>query len=165
MSPSRIALIVCYLGANVVANLFVGKWGQPALVFTALALIPFDLASRDVLHDQWSGHGLKLKMFLLIATGSIITFAVNASALRVAIASTVAFATAAAVDTAVYQLLHDKSKLVRMNASNTLSAIVDSIVFPLVAFGGLSLTLSGTQAVLKILGGLVWAAVLVRIIR
>lgn len=165
MSVKLVSMVLFYLVANVAANLFVSRFGQAALVFTAFILIPFDLAARDILHDRWRGNALVPRMVTLIATASVITFAVNASALNIAIASTAAFVSAASIDTAVYHLLRDKSRLMRMNASNACSAVVDSIVFPMVAFGSLEAILSAAQSSLKFIGGFAWSIALVRFIK
>lgn len=149
-------LIASYLGAIVVSNLLVAAYGQPALVLTALVLIPFDLFSRDLLHERWHSSRLAMRMGALVAAGSVLSFALNNSSWRVSIASCVAFGLAATCDTVIYELLSHRSKRYRMTTSNTVSAIVDSVVFPLIAFGGLSWWLSASQAALKVAGGIAW---------
>jgi len=158
------AIIVLYISSNVIANLVVNSFGQAALVWTAFVLIPFDLASRDALHERWSGDRLALRMFALVAIGAVITFAINASALRIAIASSVAFTLSAIVDTAVYHSLRKRTLMIKMNASNICGAIADSIAFPLIAFGEIIWTLSAQQAGLKILGGAAWSLALARLL-
>lgn len=159
-------IIATYLACNVVANLVVAEYGQAALVWTAFILIPFDLASRDFLHEKWSKkNNLISKMFLLIVTASVLTYATNASAVNVAMASTIAFICAATVDTIVYHLLKSCRTIVKMNASNICSATIDSIIFPLIAFQAINLTLSASQTALKIAGGLLWSLLLARILR
>jgi len=140
--------------AIIIANAAVTRWGQAALIFTGLLLIPLDLVVRDVLHDHWQGR-ITLNMGALIAAGSVITYAMNNAAARVAIASAAAFATAAIIDTIVFVTVKG-SREKRMHASNTVSAVVDSIMFPLIAFGGITLVLTLSQAVLKITGGVLW---------
>ena len=147
-------LVTLYLLAIIVANAIVTKWGQPALIVTGFLLIPFDLLTRDVLHHHWQGR-LARNMGALIITGSVITYAMNHAAARVAIASAASFALAAIVDTLVFIFVRG-SKEKRMHASNTVSAVVDSVMFPLIAFGGLSLALTASQAALKIAGGAIW---------
>jgi len=151
-------LIASYLGAIVAANLLVAEYGQPALVLTALVLIPFDLFSRDLLHERWHSRRLALRMGALVAAGSFLSFVVNSSSWRVSVASCVAFGLAATCDTVIYALLSHRAKKERMVVSNTLSAIVDSLAFPLIAFGGLSWWLSASQATLKVAGGIAWVA-------
>lgn len=155
-------IVACYIGANVAANLLVNSFGQVALVCTAFALIPFDLAARDTLHERWSGDRLALRMFALVSISAALTFAANTGAIRVAVASAVAFALSATGDTVIYQMLRTKRPFVKMNASNVAGAIIDSVAFPLIAFGGLSATLSASQAALKIAGGAIWSFALAR---
>lgn len=158
-------IIVAYLGAIVAANLLVAHFGQEALLVTATVLIPFDLTARDVLHERWSEAGkLRLRMALLVLSGSAITAAMNIGAARVAIASAVAFAVAATVDAVVYSAAANRSRMFRMNASNAASATLDSVVFPLIAFGAIEPALSASQAMLKVAGGAAWAFLLGRVL-
>lgn len=167
MQPSRTTasalIVVLFLLAAIGANLVVAAFGQAALVLTAWVLIPFDLFSRDVLHDRWRHDRLWLRMTFLIATGSALTAIVSWDARRVALASFVAFACSGTTDALVYHAMIAKSRLVRMNASNLCSALVDSIAFPVVAFGlqGTSVILCAAQAGSKFLGGLAWSALYV----
>lgn len=160
------ALVASYLGAIVVANLSVAHFGRVALYVTALLLIPFDLCARDLLHERWHEHGgLLPKMAVLVAAGSLLSFLASPSSLRVALASCAAFGTAATVDTLVYQLLERWPKQWKMNASNFCSAITDSIIFPIVAFGSTTFLLSTTQSADKFLGGLFWTWLFVAYMR
>lgn len=159
----ELALVCSYIGANVLANLVVARLGQAALVATAFLLIPFDMAARDVLHERWQGRALWRRMAALVATGGAISYAVNADARGVAIASAVAFVLAGATDTLIYAVLHERKPIIKMNASNAASAVVDSLVFPLTAFGALDVALSSSQAALKFVGGAVWSLLLTRV--
>lgn len=85
---------------------------------------------------------------------------VNGATGRIAMASCVAFACAGIVDALVYHTLRDHGALVKINGSNVLSAIVDSLVFPTLAFGAvLPLVIVG-QIIAKIVGGAGWSMVL-----
>lgn len=150
-------LVVSYLFAAVAANLVVARFGQVALAFTALLLIPFDLFARDLLHDHWKGR-VAGRMTVLVLAGSLLSCLFSQSASRVALASFCAFATSGAVDAVTYHALRSSAKALRMNASNLASSITDSVVFPLVAFGGLSFALSAAQATSKFVGGMAWTA-------
>lgn len=150
-------LVGSYLGAAVVANLLATRFGQVALPWVAFFIIPFDLCARDVLHDRWRGHHLWLSMLALVLTGSALTVFFNPGSTRVATASAIAFASAGLADTLIYAAMRRSSRFARMNGSNAVSAVVDSIVFPTVAFGGLSLWLSGAQAAAKFTGGVLWS--------
>lgn len=150
-------LVAMYLGAIVAANLLVAQFGASVTVFNAFVFIGLDLSSRDALHERWHDH-LRRNMALLILAGSALSALLNINALPIAIASCVAFAAAATVDTIVYQLLADRPRMVKMNASNLASAAVDSIVFPALAFGFPILWgIVVGQFVAKTLGGLLWA--------
>lgn len=154
-------LIVLYLAAIVVANLLVAQFGASVTILNAFLLIGLDLSTRDALHEQWQGKGLVWKMAALIATGGALSAFLNWNALPIAIASSVAFLAAGIADTAVYALLGERSKLVKMNGSNLVSAAVDSLVFPALAFGfpllwGIVLG----QFIAKVLGGFLWSLLL-----
>lgn len=149
--------VVSYLVAAVVANAIVTWIGQAALPFTAFVLIPFDLVARDALHDRWAGRWLWPRMFGLVAGGSLVSWLSATGSPAVCVASAVSFAAAGVTDALSYQLLNDRPRFVRMNGSNAMSAIVDSIAFPLLAFGGATIGLSLSQAASKFAGGFIWA--------
>jgi queuosine precursor transporter len=130
---------------------------------TAFLLIPFDLCARDVLHDRWRGGGrLFRNMALLVAGGSLLSCLVSPGSQRVALASMIAFAAAGGADSVVYHLARGRSRFARMNLSNAAAGALDSVVFPLVAFGATTFALSGAQAGAKFAGGLAWSFVFVR---
>jgi hypothetical protein len=52
--------------------------------------------------------------------------------------------------------------LQRSNGSNLGSALVDSLVFPTLAFGGFNVVTTVLQFCAKLLGGFVWSLLLVR---
>ncbi|NTU84155.1 MAG: VUT family protein, partial [Chloroflexales bacterium] len=77
---------------------------------------------------------------------------------RVALASCLAFILAGIADTVGYRLLQRQPRLRRINGSNLVAALVDSLCFPLVAFGWPVLwgVVLG-QLIAKVLGGALWA--------
>jgi hypothetical protein len=153
-------VIAVYLAAIVAANLSVAMFGPAASILNAFLFIGLDLTTRDALHDRWHDDHLILRMGALIAVGGAISFALNAGAGQIAVASTVAFALAATVDGLVYAALGDRAYLVRVNGSNIPAAAVDSLVFPTIAFGSfLPLVVLG-QFAAKVAGGFVWSLVL-----
>ena len=154
--------VLIYLVAIVLANLTVALWGPSMTIVNAFVLIGLDLTCRDKLHEQWHGKNLPLKMFLLILTGSILTVFLNLGAWKIALASTIAFCGAAVIDTIVYQVLFKRSKIVKINGSNILSAGVDSILFPTIAFGTLMPWIILGQFAAKVLGGFLWSLVITR---
>jgi hypothetical protein len=152
--------VAAYLGAIVAANLLVAAFGPAITVVNAFVFIGLDLTCRDRLHDAWHGRWLIPKMAVLIVAGGVISYAVNASAAQIAIASTVAFMLAAAADAVVYALLGDRPWMLRANGSNTVSSAVDSLVFPTIAFGAiLPLTVLGLFLA-KLAGGFIWSLIL-----
>jgi queuosine precursor transporter len=153
-------LILLYLSAIVLANLSVAAFGPGVSIVNAFLFIGLDLTTRDVLHERWQAH-LWRNMVLLIATGSILSAALNWNALPIAVASFVAFGLAALVDTVVYQRLRNRTKFVKINGSNLMSAAVDSITFPTLAFGfPLLIPVMVGQFVAKIGGGFIWSLIL-----
>lgn len=148
--------------AIILANLSVAYFGPSSTIVNAFLFIGLDLTSRDKLHEAWHKNGLGWKMGLLIAIGSVLSFALNRHAGRIAIASFVAFACSGVVDTIVYQLLSKKAYLIKINGSNLFSAIVDSIVFPTLAFGVFMPWIILGQLTAKVCGGFVWALLLKR---
>lgn len=155
------ALVGMYLCAIVLANLSVAHFGPSVAVVNAFLFIGLDLTARDALHERWHGAHLRRNMALLIATGSLLSYALNRDAGRVALASFVAFGAAASVDTLVYVLLRQRARLVRMNGSNVFSAAVDSLMFPALAFGfPLLWGVMAGQFVAKVAGGFLWSVIL-----
>lgn len=166
MTRKEVVTILMYLGGAVLANLMIVWFGPKVAVITAFLLIGLDLSSRDVLHDMWKGKGLFLRLGMLIATGSVLSAVINISAAPIAIASFVAFVCAGTADTLIYILLGNKAKLVKMNGSNLVSAAVDSVVFPALAFGfPLLWTIMIGQFVAKVVGGLVWSLILRKVVQ
>lgn len=153
-------IVAAYLFAVVAANLSVAIWGPSVTVINAFLFIGLDLTARDRLHEAWSGRHLWARMLLLIATGGAISYVLNRDTAQIAIASTVAFIAAGIVDAVAYTLLGSRSKRFRVNGSNVLSAAVDSVVFPTLAFGALLPAIVLGQFIAKIAGGAVWYEVL-----
>lgn len=152
--------VIMYLVAIVLANLTTAVFGPSVTVLNAFLFIGLDLTARDKLHEAWHGNKLLLKMAALIAVGSALSWLLNRNAGQIALASMLAFGTAALVDTVVYQLLYRRGRLVKMNGSNVFSAAVDSLVFPTVAFGSFLPLIVLGQFAAKVLGGFVWSLVL-----
>jgi queuosine precursor transporter len=155
-------MTLVFLAAIVVANLTVAHIGPAATVPVAFALIGFTLTVRDRLHDRWQGRGLALRMGGLIAAGGLASWLVNADAGRIAVASMVAFLAAESADAVVYHRLRHLPWLRRANGSNGVSAMVDSLVFPTIAFGALMPLVVLGQYVAKVAGGALWAWFLAR---
>ena len=154
------ALVVLYLAAIVAANLIIARLGPQATVVTAFLLIGLDITARDRLHEAWQGRRLWPKMAALIAAGSLLSWLLNRNAGPIALASFVAFAASSVADTLTYHLLRRRAWTVKVNGSNVVSAAVDSLVFPTLAFGMLLPLVVLGQFVAKVAGGALWAMVL-----
>lgn len=154
-------LIGIYLVAIISANLLTTKFGAWFSIINAFVFIGLDITTRDYLHEVWKKR-LWLKMGLLIASGSLLSWLLNRNAGMIAIASFSAFALAGIVDTIVYAILRKKNYLVKINGSNILSALVDSIVFPTIAFGSLIPLVILGQFIAKVGGGFIWSLILRR---
>jgi uncharacterized PurR-regulated membrane protein YhhQ (DUF165 family) len=152
-------LIAAYLVAIVTANWLVAHFGPSVSIITAFLFIGLNITTRDYLHDAWQGGVLKRNMFLLIATGSVLSVFFNAG--QIALASFVAFAASETVDAATYHKLGGHSRWLRINGSNVPSSLVDSFVFPVLAFGWppIWFVVFG-QFAAKVFGGAMWALVL-----
>ena len=149
-----------YLGAAVAANITVQYFGPAAMPIIAFVMIGLDLTSRDYLHEVWQGKRLGWKMLALIGGGSVPTYLVNHDAERIAWASFLAFACAGATDAVTYALLKGRARRLKVNGSNMVSALVDSMVFPAVAFGLFNFKTVALQYVAKVAGGWVWSIIL-----
>jgi len=141
------------------ANLAVAKFGTSVVLIVGFVLIGLDLTVRDYLHEIWEEY-LWANMAALIVCGSIITFALNRGAGQVALASVLAFFSAAFIDTIVYHLLGKRSFLIRVNGSNVFSSFADSSIFLTVAFGSFMPALIFAQFAVKLWGGFMWSLLL-----
>lgn len=155
---AQLSVVSLYVLSAVVANLLVARFGVDALPFTAFFMVGIDLVARDILHDAWHGSLLWPRMGLMIMGSAVLTWAVSPFAGRVAMGSAVAFASAGMANAAVYHALYSRPRFIRMQASNAVAAVADSVVFPLAALGVLSLSVSASQALAKAAGGLVWSS-------
>jgi uncharacterized PurR-regulated membrane protein YhhQ (DUF165 family) len=104
-------------------------------------------------------------MGALIAAAGLISYILNPASGIIAIASVVAFCAAAAVDGIVYQAMAGRRFLVRSNASNVGGALVDSMLFPTIAFGAFLPTIVALQFAMKVGGGLLWSLILRRMLK
>lgn len=144
-----------YTVSMTIANLTVASFGPSVTPLIAFLFIGLDLTLRDWLH-------VRLKMWqmgLLIAVSGLLTFGLNTSSGAIAIASAVAFTAAASIDWAVFAKLRGTWSF-RANASNVAGAMVDSILFPTIAFGVLLPHIIALQFVGKVFGGFLWSLIL-----
>jgi uncharacterized PurR-regulated membrane protein YhhQ (DUF165 family) len=129
----------------------------------AFLLIGLDLTLRDRLHDLWRGRQLWPRMFGLIVAAGVVSYLLNPVSGPIAVASVVAFSLASLADAAVYHLLAGRSWSIRTNGSNLIGATVDSLVFPVMAFGSAFPSIVLGQLVAKVVGGMFWALLIVRV--
>lgn len=146
-----ILAILIYAAAMTLANLSIAAFGPSVTPINAFILIGLDLALRDWLHVRLK----PWQMGALIACTGLLTYTLNPDAGMIAIASSVAFTTAALVDWATFTRLRG-SWLYRANGSNVVGAAVDSLLFPTIAFGALMPGIVAAQFVAKIAGGALW---------
>jgi len=151
-----------YIAALVAANLLVAWLGVWFSLVNAFVLIGLDLSLRDKLHDLWEGDKLPIKMGGLIATASIVSYAINPATGMIAFASLAAFSLSMLADSLVYRYLKDKEWMIRVNGSNIAGSAVDSVVFPTIAFGGLMLEIVALQFIAKVGGGFIWSRIFKR---
>lgn len=147
-----------YFATIIGANLITLYFGPSASIFNAFFLIGFDLSIRDWLHYQVS----KKTMLLLIIISGGLTYGINQGAGIIALASCAAFILASLVDWFTFAALPG-SWLRRSIASNCAGALVDSLVFPTIAFGSLIWSIIVGQFVAKSLGGLIWSIIIGRL--
>jgi uncharacterized PurR-regulated membrane protein YhhQ (DUF165 family) len=152
----RAIRISVYLLAFILSNLIVLKFGSYGLIFTALFLIPFDFVMRCIFHETWSGMTLIKNMGLLVASASIITILINYNSLPIAMASMFGFIAAQIGAGLFYQKFIKSSQFIKVNGSDFIGILLDSVVFQLVAFSVINPSITISQVLLKIVGGLFW---------
>lgn len=156
-------IIICilYLTAAASANVAVSIWGESAAYLCGLILIPFDLVTRDVLHERWRGN-VWPRMVGLIFLGSLATALVAAEATDVAVASFIAFSASGITNALAYQKLIRRPKIFKMSASNLLAALVDSIIISALLFNFSVWFILG-QTLIKFVGGYAWSLLAIRL--
>jgi len=160
--PRPDLLIAVYLLAIVAANLLVARFGPAISVLNAFCFIGLDLSLRDQLHVHWQGRRLWPRMLLLISAGGLLAFLFGGSR-QVSLASCLAFIAAGSADALVYRTLGRYTRLIQINGSNLAGAIIDSLLFPLLAFGWpLSWVIVLGHILAKVAGGAIWALLLTR---
>jgi uncharacterized PurR-regulated membrane protein YhhQ (DUF165 family) len=152
----QVVKISLYLFAFILANFIVLFFGAKGLIFTALFLIPFDFVMRCMFHETWKGKELILKLGALVFTASVLTFLINRDTLSIAIASSVGFISAQLFAGIFYQFFINRSYFIKVNGSDAIGILVDSLVFQLIAFSVILPEITISQFILKIIGGLFW---------
>ncbi len=152
--------IAIYALAIVTANLLVASLGPGVTPINAFVLIGLDLALRNWLALRMDAR----RMALLIASTGLVSYAINPASGMVAVASGVAFTLAALTDWLAFNTVAG-SWFKRNLAGNSAGALVDSVVFPTIAFGALMPSIIALQFIAKVLGGSVWGWVIQRFAR
>jgi hypothetical protein len=153
-------VIALYAAAMTLANLSIAHWGPWVSPINAFLFIGFDLALRDWLHTRlkaWQMGGL-------IAATGLLTYVLNPAAGMIAIASAVSFTAAAVVDWGVFMKAAG-TWFKRSTKSNVAGAAVDSLLFPTIAFGALMPQIVVAQFLAKVVGGVIWSALLTRTVK
>lgn len=150
--------VIIYSFAITAANISVATFGPWISPINSFVLIGLDLALRDWLH-------FKIKtwqMLILILISGVITYFLNPSAEKIAIASSCAFTAAALTDWFIFSIAKG-SWVKRANISNIGGAAVDSILFPTMAFGIFMPGIVAMQFASKIFGGFLWSLLIKKI--
>ena len=152
----QVVKISLYLIAFILSNFIVLWFGSYGLIITALFLIPFDFVIRCLFHEQWKGKKLIINLGLLVSTASLLTYLINNKSMNIALGSMFGFITAQLMAGIFYQLNIKKSYFIKVNGSDVIGIIFDSLVFQLVAFSLINYEITLSQVLLKTMGGLFW---------
>lgn len=154
----NIFAVCIYIAAIVGANWSVFFFGALITPVNAFLLIGLDLVIRDYLHTRL---GFFPAVVVSLCAG-VVSYLTNPAMGAIAVASVSAFTAASLCDGLVYQMLLRKKWMVRANVSNVAGAAVDSIVFPLIAFGVFMPWVVLAQFAAKTAGGFAWSLLLKR---
>lgn len=164
-NTTKTVFIVLFLAALTAANLIVKHFGPTGLWFSSALLIPFDFICRCIFHETWKGRRLIINLLLLTIASGIITFAINHEALNIALASFAGIVAVQIFAGIFYQTFKKKSFFIKVNLSDLVAIIVDSLVFQLVAFHVINLEITGGQMLIKIVGGLFWYFIIFKFLK
>jgi hypothetical protein len=153
----EVLLVGIYLIAVAVTTGISGSFGPLASVIDSLPGIGLVIAIRNRLQDYWYPKRMIL-MLPVIALGGVASVSVNLVHPLVAAASFSAFLAANLVATFLYRA---DSRL-RLVLGIVCFAIVDSFIFPAVAFDRFTWWVVAGQIAAKILGGFAWSWVFLK---
>jgi len=160
-----IPVLIVYLSSFVGANLLVKYFGPYGLWFSSFFLIPFDFVARCYFQEKYKGAKFYILLSCLIIGAGMLTLILNHSTGGIAIGSVFGFASATLAATFVYSLNKKKSWFLKVNGSDLAAICCDSLVFQLIAFGGINLLVTGGQIIIKFAGGLMWYYILFKKLR
>jgi len=152
--------IITYALAIVIANLLVAQFGPQVTPINAFVLIGLDLALRNYLSLKMN----RYQMASMILGTGLLSYGINPASGMIAIASGIAFTAAALADWATFNTVTGHW-MKRNLAGNSVGALVDSVVFPTIAFGSLMPLIVFAQFVAKVAGGTVWGYLINRNIK
>jgi uncharacterized PurR-regulated membrane protein YhhQ (DUF165 family) len=140
--------VFLYAAAIVTANLLVATFGPSITPINAFFLIGMDLALRNILALRIN----KTQMICMIIGTGAVSYLLNPASGMIAIASCASFVVASVVDWMTFNTVTGRW-FKRNLAGNTAGALVDSIVFPTLAFGHLIPVIVAAQFLAKVVGG------------
>lgn len=152
----QVIKISLYLVAFILANFIVLWFGRTGLIFTALFLIPFDFIMRCIFHETWKGKELIFKLGSLVLIASTATYLINSETKNIALGSAFGFIAAQIFAGIFYQLVIKKQYWIKVNGSDAVGILIDSMVFQLVAFNNINSFVTLSQFGMKLLGGIFW---------
>ncbi|QQE66453.1 hypothetical protein GFS31_31510 [Leptolyngbya sp. BL0902] len=142
-----------YILATLAAN-YTAAWFIPLPIFGQVAVGTFvfglTFTQRDRLHD--AGRGWVYGTIAAAALANVVMSALLGVPFRIILASFIAIVLAETADTEVYQKLLRYPWLVRVAGSNAVSVPLDTLLFTLIAFGGV---LSRAEMVALLFGEIV----------
>lgn len=160
-------IIALFLIAFVSANLIVKHFGVYGLWVSSFLLIPFDFICRCIIHEKLSGFKLLATLFILTMLAATITILINPNSVQIALASIAGFTVAQVTAGVMYQvsLAEKKSYFIKVNVSDLVAIIFDSIVFQWVAFSVINPGVTLGQIGIKFAGGLLWYWIFFKVIK
>lgn len=152
--------VLVYIIAIISANTTIAHFGPQATGLVALVFIGLDLTLRNVL-------GVKMeppKMLALITFAGLLSYALNPASGMIAVGSLCAFVASALADWSTFRRVSG-TWFERCYAGVLVGALVDSLVFPTIAFGAIMPKIMLMQLIAKAGGGLLWAFAISRFFR
>lgn len=144
-------LVSLYAAAIIAANLLVAQFGPSITPINAFFLIGLDLALRNYLSLKINRYQMAA---MILGTGTL-SYLITPATGMIAVASGVAFTLAALADWATFNTVQGQW-MKRNLAGNSVGALVDSVIFPTLAFGSLMPMIVLAQFTAKVAGGAAW---------
>lgn len=143
-------LVAAYLLAVTITTAISGALGPLASVIDSLPGIGLVIVIRNQLHEQWRPQACRW-LTILVLMGTAGSLAANATHPRVALASGTAFL-AATLAASILWNHHHRLSVVAF-------AVIDSLIFPWIAFGSFIVWVTTGQIAAKILGAIIWTLI------